>query len=61
MIKVKDIASANTSQKKTVLFADVSGSTRLYEVLGECARIRCHQWLPRYFAPPDCCALGAGR
>ena len=35
MIKVEDIASTNTSRKKTVLFADVSGSTRLYEVLGD--------------------------
>lgn len=30
-----DIASQQTTQDKVVLFADVSGSTRLYEVLGD--------------------------
>lgn len=30
-----DTAHTNTQQEKTVLFADISGSTRLYEVLGD--------------------------
>jgi adenylate cyclase len=35
MTNVKDTTPTNTSQEKTVLFADISGSTRLYEALGD--------------------------
>lgn len=32
---MKNITPTNTSQEKAVLFADISGSTRLYEALGD--------------------------
>lgn len=35
MTSVNDTTTADAAQERTVLFADVSGSTRLYEVLGD--------------------------